>query len=64
MPLHGSEAQHTPETQRTAETQQRTTVRTHDGLRLAGTVVTPVPEPKRTVLLLHGEGATREQNGF
>src|SRR5215470_3682413 len=39
-------------------------MRTHDGLRLAGMVVTPAPEPKRTVLLLHGEGATREQDGF
>src|SRR5215470_645263 len=39
-------------------------MRTHDGLRLAGMVVTPAPEPKRTALLLHSEGATREQDGF
>nr|AKQ20691.1 putative alpha/beta hydrolase [uncultured bacterium] len=48
----------------TAETQQRTTVRTHDGLRLAGTLVAPEPEPKRAVLLLHGEGSTSDQGGF
>ncbi|MFB9902316.1 alpha/beta hydrolase [Allokutzneria oryzae] len=48
----------------TAETQKLTTVRTHDGLRLAGTVTTPGPSPERAVLLLHGEGATREQGGF
>jgi len=63
MPPHTSKTEHTGELQGTGET-RRTTVRTHDGLRLAGTVVTPVPEPKRTVLLLHGEGATREQDGF
>lgn len=47
----------------TAETQQRTTVRTHDGLRLAGTLVAP-RDPKHAVLLLHGEGASRDQDGF
>ncbi|MFS8096722.1 alpha/beta hydrolase [Lentzea alba] len=48
---------------RTADTQLRTTVRTHDGLRLAGTLVAP-DHPKNAVLLLHGEGATQEQDGF
>ncbi|MCX4904523.1 alpha/beta hydrolase [Streptomyces sp. NBC_00878] len=41
-----------------------TTVRAHDGLRLAGTLLTPRAEPEHAVLLLHGEGATREQDGF
>ncbi len=48
----------------TAATERNTTMRTLDGLRLAGTVVTPVPEPKHAVLMLHGEGSTREQGGF
>ncbi|MET9633270.1 alpha/beta fold hydrolase [Lentzea sp. NPDC006480] len=48
---------------RTAETQQRTTVRTHDGLRLAGTLAAP-EHPEHAVLLLHGEGSNREQDGF
>ncbi|MEV6235222.1 alpha/beta fold hydrolase [Lentzea sp. NPDC051838] len=48
---------------RTADTQQRTTVRTHDGLRLAGTLVAP-DHPKHVVLLLHGEGSDRDQDGF
>ncbi len=50
---------------RTADAGQRTTtVLGHDGLRLAATVVLPVGEPRCTALLLHGEGADREQGGF
>ncbi|WP_200303559.1 alpha/beta hydrolase [Streptomyces adelaidensis] len=41
-----------------------TTVRTHDGLRLAGTLLAPRAEPEQAVLFLHGEGGTREQDGF
>lgn len=41
-----------------------TTVRTHDGLRLAGTLLSPPDEPGQAALFLHGEGATREQGGF
>ncbi|MFE0305623.1 alpha/beta hydrolase [Amycolatopsis sp. NPDC058986] len=39
-------------------------MRTHDGLRLAATLVAPESAPCHAVLMLHGEGATREQNGF
>ncbi|SFR03706.1 Lysophospholipase, alpha-beta hydrolase superfamily [Lentzea waywayandensis] len=50
---------------RTAEVVQRTTtVRGHDGLRLAATAVLPAGEPRCTALLLHGEGADRDQGGF
>lgn len=41
-----------------------TTVRGHDGLKLAATAVVPVGEPRCTALLLHGEGADRDQGGF
>ncbi|WP_071812904.1 alpha/beta hydrolase [Lentzea guizhouensis] len=48
----------------TADVVQRTTtVRGHDGLRLAATEVVP-GDPRRTALLLHGEGADRDQGGF
>jgi uncharacterized protein len=43
---------------------RHTIVYTHDGLRLAATVNTPIPDPRHAVLMLHGEGATREQGGF
>ncbi|QUQ64190.1 alpha/beta hydrolase [Kutzneria sp. CA-103260] len=49
---------------RTVETQRHITVRAHDGLRLAATLVTPATTARRAVLMLHGEGATREQDGF
>lgn len=49
---------------RTAVAEQKTTVRAVDGLRLAGTTVVPTPDPSHAVLLLHGEGSTREQGGF
>lgn len=41
-----------------------TTVRTLDGLRLAGTLVTPGSAAERAVVLVHGGGATREEGGF
>jgi alpha-beta hydrolase superfamily lysophospholipase len=39
-------------------------LRTLDGLRLAGTLVTPDGQPERAVLLVHGGGVTREEGGF
>ena len=48
----------------TVDTERRTTVRTHDGLRLAATLVKPATKARRAVLMLHSEGATREQGGF
>lgn len=41
-----------------------TTVRTHDGLKLAGTFDAPDGSPQRSVLLVHGAGVTREEGGF
>jgi alpha-beta hydrolase superfamily lysophospholipase len=52
MPLH------------TVQTERRVTVRAHDGLRLAATLVMPTAKAHRAVLMLHSEGATREQGGF
>jgi len=49
---------------RTAESLRHVVVRALDGLRLAATVVAPGPEPRHAVLMLHGAGATREQDGF
>ncbi|MGZ3146616.1 alpha/beta hydrolase [Lentzea chajnantorensis] len=50
---------------RTADLDQRTTtVRGHDGLRLAATTVLPAGELRCTALLLHGEGSDRDQGGF
>jgi uncharacterized protein len=40
------------------------TYRTLDGLRLAGTLVTPHAEGDRAVVLVHGGGVTREEGGF
>lgn len=41
-----------------------TSVRTLDGLHLAGTLVSPVDVPERAVLMVHGGGVTREEGGF
>jgi uncharacterized protein len=40
------------------------TLRTLDGLHLAGTLVTPGGQPERAVVLVHGGGVTREEGGF
>jgi alpha-beta hydrolase superfamily lysophospholipase len=40
------------------------TVRTLDGLRLAGTLVRPDGAPRGAVVLVHGGGVTREEGGF
>jgi alpha-beta hydrolase superfamily lysophospholipase len=39
-------------------------IRTLDGLRLAGTLVTPERGADRVVVLVHGGGVTREEGGF
>jgi alpha-beta hydrolase superfamily lysophospholipase len=41
-----------------------TTLRTLDGLHLAGTLVTPDDTTDRVVVLVHGGGVTREEDGF
>lgn len=41
-----------------------TTVRTLDGVRLSGTMVTPDVAPDQAVVLVHGGGVTREEGGF
>src|SRR5947209_7356352 len=41
-----------------------TTLRTLDGLHLAGTLVTPGGTAERAVVLVHGGGVTREEGGF
>jgi alpha-beta hydrolase superfamily lysophospholipase len=41
-----------------------TTVRTLDGLHLAGSLVTPGSAADRAVVLVHGGGVTREEGGF
>jgi alpha-beta hydrolase superfamily lysophospholipase len=41
-----------------------TTLRTLDGLHLAGTLVTPDDPPDLVVVLVHGGGVTREEGGF
>lgn len=48
MPLRGTE----------------TTIRTLDGLRLSGTLVTPDAALRQAVVLIHGGGVTREEGGF
>lgn len=40
------------------------TLRTLDGLRLAGTLVSPGTPASRAVVLVHGGGVTREEGGF
>lgn len=41
-----------------------TTLRTLDGLHLAGTLLMPGPTPERAVVFVHGGGVTREEGGF
>jgi alpha-beta hydrolase superfamily lysophospholipase len=41
-----------------------TTLRTLDGLHLAGTLVTPDGPPDRAIVPVHGGGVTREEGGF
>ncbi|MGF0319225.1 alpha/beta hydrolase [Nocardia fluminea] len=41
-----------------------TSIRTLDGLHLAGTIVTPDQPPAHAVVLVHGGGVTREEGGF
>lgn len=45
-------------------TTSNTTLYTHDGLRLAGTLVEPEDQVERAVVLAHGGGADREESGF
>lgn len=40
------------------------TLRTLDGLRLAGTFVSPDAVPEQAVVFVHGGGVTREEGGF
>lgn len=40
------------------------TIRTLDGLHLAGTLTRPGTIPKQAVVLVHGGGVTREEGGF
>jgi alpha-beta hydrolase superfamily lysophospholipase len=40
------------------------TIRTFDGLHLAGTLVRPDTSVERAVVLVHGGGVTREEGGF
>ncbi|WP_406345115.1 alpha/beta hydrolase [Streptomyces sp. NBC_00648] len=40
------------------------TLRTLDGLRLAGTLMSPATHASRGVVLVHGGGVTREEGGF
>lgn len=44
--------------------EQLTTLRTHDGLHLAGTLVTADYPPLGTVVFVHGGGVTRDEAGF
>ncbi|MFC5830639.1 alpha/beta hydrolase [Nonomuraea insulae] len=45
-------------------TEQEITFRTLDGLHLAGTLVTPAEPANHAVVLMHGGGVTREEDGF
>src|SRR5262245_35906469 len=45
-------------------TSTQATVRTLDGLHLAGTLVEPGQPTSRAVVLVHGGGVTREEGGF
>jgi hypothetical protein len=40
------------------------TIRTLDGLHLAGTLTSPGSSPNQAVVLVHGGGVTREEGGF
>lgn len=44
--------------------QSTTSVRTLDGLHLAGTLVLPDSSPDLAVVMVHGGGVTREEGGF
>ena len=44
--------------------ERRTTLRSLDGVRLAGTLVTPEAAADRGVVFVHGGGVTREEGGF
>jgi dipeptidyl aminopeptidase/acylaminoacyl peptidase len=44
--------------------QQHVTIRSRDGLHLAGTLVTPDSPAGQAVVLVHGGGVTREEGGF
>lgn len=45
-------------------TSTNTTLRTHDGLRLVGTLATPDQPTDQAIVLVHGGGVTREEAGF
>jgi hypothetical protein len=45
-------------------TSTNTTFRTHDGLRLAGTLVASDEPSERAIVLVHGGGVTREEAGY
>lgn len=45
-------------------TSANTTFRTHDGLRLVGTLVTPDQPGDQAIVLVHGGGVTRDEAGF
>jgi hypothetical protein len=45
-------------------TEQPVTLRTLDGFRLAGTLMTPDQPSGRAVVFVHGGGVTREEGGF
>src|SRR6201996_5975899 len=45
-------------------TSTNTTLHTHDGLQLVGTLVTPDQPTDRAIVLVHGGGVTREEAGF
>jgi hypothetical protein len=40
------------------------TIRTLDGMHLAGTLVSPDSSPEQAIVLVHGGGVTREEGGF
>src|SRR5215472_16748110 len=40
------------------------TIRTLDGLHLAGTLTSPAVAPEQAIVLVHGGGVTREEGGF
>lgn len=45
-------------------TEHPVSLRTFDGFRLAGTLVTPDQPSRRAVVFVHGGGVTREEGGF
>jgi pimeloyl-ACP methyl ester carboxylesterase len=44
--------------------EQSITLRTHDGLHLTGTLVTPEDQPEHAIVFVHGGGVTRDEAGF